>query len=83
MTLAEFREFAEKNLERARSMVVNRLKFMPLELLLKGVVERFELGEARYGVLDPLDGRDWSQQELEELLDSAVYRLVRLKLDQG
>jgi hypothetical protein len=83
MNREAFERVLDKHLPNAREIVANRVKFMPLPLLRNAVLTRFDLGETRYGPLDLLDGRDWLEQETEEIVDAVCYRVFSAALDES
>ena len=45
--------------------------------VLLAVAQRLELGRVRYGSLDlSSDGRDWSRELSEELVDAVIYAAI-------
>tara|TARA_Y100001938_G_C7946828_1_gene357199 strand:+ start:121 stop:321 length:201 start_codon:yes stop_codon:yes gene_type:complete len=55
--------------------------------IVKLIEERLEKGKREYGdQIDPHDGRDWTQEALEEILDGMVYistAILKLKNKKG
>jgi len=48
--------------------------------IIKLIEERLQVGKNEYGTeLNPLDGRDWMKEALEELLDATVYLATKLR----
>jgi|TARA_R100000781_G_scaffold93029_1_gene57719 hypothetical protein len=48
--------------------------------IIKLIEERLQVGKKEYGTeLNPLDGRDWMKEALEELLDATVYLATKLR----
>ena len=44
------------------------------------IKKRLEIGKEEYGTeSNPLDGRDWIKEALEELLDAIVYLAAKLR----
>ena len=44
------------------------------------IKKRLEIGKKEYGTeINPLDGRDWMKEALEELLDAIVYLAAKLR----
>lgn len=49
-------------------------RFSPSELYaVLFVARRLQMGREKYGILNPMDGRDWSLMKAEELADALVY----------
>lgn len=48
--------------------------FKPSELYaLLFVAQRINEGREKYGVLNPMDGRNWRKEYMEEIADALVY----------
>lgn len=42
------------------------------------IARRMQSGLRRYGPLDPSDGRDWTAEAIEELVDAIAYLTVEM-----
>jgi hypothetical protein len=83
VTRFEFIALVTSDVETARRIVANRILTESLERLVPRLLERWDLGDMRYGPLILDDGRRWAKESVEEGDDAVTYELFQIAQKRG